>query len=147
GVLTQGSVLTVSSYPNRTSPVLRGKWILENILNTPPPPPPANVPLLDEKSLGVTTSLRQQMETHRSNPVCASCHARMDPLGFALENFDGTGRWRAAADAHVAIDSSGALPDGTKFRGPVELRKILLSYPELFVTTVTEKLFTYALGR
>ena len=107
--------LTVSSYGNRTSPVLRGKWILENILNAPPPPPPADVPSLSEDSIGSVASLRQQLEEHRSNAVCASCHARMDPLGFGLENYDAVGAWRTH-DGKFPIDSSGSLPDGRTFR-------------------------------
>lgn len=147
GLLGQGSILTVTSYPTRTSPVLRGKWILENLLGTPPPPPPANVPDLKAKSDdGTPLSLRQQMEKHRANPACAGCHARMDPLGFALENYDGIGKWRTH-DAKNEIDSSGALPDGTKFHGPAELRKVLLSRRDEFVGNLSEKLLTYALGR
>ena len=148
GLLGQGSILLVTSYPNRTSPVLRGKWVLETILGTPPPPPPANVPSLkDNGENGKILSMRQRMEQHRANPVCASCHSRMDPLGFALENFDGIGRWRTSTEANTPVDSSGVLPDGTKFQGAAELRNILLSKPQQFVTTLTEKLLTYALGR
>jgi hypothetical protein len=147
GLLGQGSILTVTSYANRTSPTIRGKWLLENILGAPPPPPPPNVPSLKPKDdQGKVLSVRESLEAHRANPVCASCHARMDPLGFALENFDAVGKWRTV-DAGTTIDSSGALPDGTKFNGPGELRKILLRRPEEFVTTVTERLLTYALGR
>src|SRR5262249_26989412 len=120
GILTQASVLTVSSYANRTSPVLRGKWILENLLNAPPPPPPPDVPNLDEAVVGKTASLREQLEKHRANPTCASCHARMDPLGFALEHFDAIGRWRAK-DGDFPIDTSGTLPDGRSFKGYEEL--------------------------
>ena len=149
GLLGQGSLLTLTSYATRTSVVLRGKWLLENVLGTPPPPPPPNVPSLkDRGSDGKILSVRQQMEQHRADPVCASCHSRMDPLGFALENFDAVGKWRTTeGPAKTLIDSSGALPDGTKFQGPAELRKLLLSRPDQFVTTVTEKLLTYALGR
>lgn len=148
GLLGKGSILTVTSYPNRTSPVLRGKWVLENILGTPPPPPPPNVPPLPENKDAQRLTMRERMQQHRANPVCASCHARMDPLGFALDNFDAIGGWRTTETAaRVPIDVSGTLPDGTKFQGPVELRKILLSHPEQFVTVVTEKLLTYALGR
>ena len=148
GLLGQGSILTVTSYPNRTSPVLRGKWLLENILGTPPPPPPPNVPALkDRGENGEALSVRQRMEQHRANPACASCHARMDPLGFALENFDGIGRWRATSEAGTPIDPSGMLPDGTRFQGPVGLREIVLGQREQFVSTVTERLLTYALGR
>lgn len=147
GLLGQGSILTVTSYANRTSPVLRGKWVLENILGAPPPPPPPNVPSLrDNGAGGKILTMRERMEAHRANPVCAGCHARMDSLGFALENFDGIGRWRAT-EGSSPIDSSGKLPDGTAFNGPAELRKILLSKRDEFVTTVTERLLTYALGR
>ena len=148
GLLGQGSILTVTSYANRTSPVQRGKWVLENILNAPPPPPPPNIPELkshDEE--GKILPMRQQLEQHRANPVCASCHAVMDPLGFALENFDGTGKWRDT-DANAPIDSSGVLPEGTPFQGPAGLRKVLLlKRRQQFVTTATERLLTYALGR
>ena len=148
GLLGKGSILTVTSYPNRTSPVLRGKWVLENILGTPPPPPPPNVPALPETKETQRLTMRQRMEQHRANPVCASCHSRMDPLGFALDSFDAIGKWRTTETAaKIPIDVSGVLPDGTKFQGPVELRKILRSRPEQFVTVVTEKLLTYALGR
>jgi hypothetical protein len=147
GLLGQGSVLMVTSYGNRTAPTLRGKWLLSNILGAPPPPPPPNIPPLEEKNKeGVLLSMRQQMEQHRANPVCASCHAQMDPLGFALENFDAIGGWRTA-DAGNPIDASGKLPDGTQFQGPAGLREVLLSHPQRFVSTVTEKLLTYALGR
>ena len=147
GLLGQGSILTVTSYATRTSPVLRGKWILENLLGTPPPPPPANVPdLKDHGDDGVKLSLRQQMEKHRANATCAACHARLDPMGFALENFDGVGKWRTN-DAKTAIDASGALPDGTKFSGPVGVRKVLLNHRDDFVAALTSKLLTYALGR
>ncbi len=141
GLLGKGSVLTVTSYPNRTSPTLRGKFILENLLGSPPPPPPPNVPSLNEDKDVSQLSMRQRMELHRASPVCASCHARMDPLGFALENFDGLGRWRAG------VDASGVLPDGTKIDGPVGLRQVLLDKKDQFVTTATERLLTYALGR
>jgi hypothetical protein len=141
GLLTQSSILTVSSYPTRTSPVLRGKWILENILNSPPPPPPPDVPNLDEAAVTSASSLREQLEQHRKNPTCASCHARMDPLGFGLENFDAVGAWRSQ------IDSSGSLPDGRSFKGPVELRAILKADKDAFAEGLTEKLLTFALGR
>ena len=147
GILGHGSLLTVTSYANRTSPVLRGKWVLENILGAPPPPPPPDIPeLKDRDEGGKKLTMRQQMEQHRANPSCMICHARMDPLGFALENFDGIGGWRTT-DANVPIDASGVLPDGTSFEGPVGLRKVLLSRSEEFVTNVTKKLLTYALGR
>ena len=148
GLLGQASILTVTSYATRTSPTLRGKWLLENILGTPPPPPPDNVPSLKDDKDSKVMSMRQRMEQHRANPVCASCHARMDPMGFALENFDAIGRWRTANSTDgTRIDASGVLPDGTKFEGPAELRKILLKEPAQFAGNVTEKLLTYALGR
>jgi len=150
GLLGQGSILTVTSYPNRTAPVIRGKWILDNILGAPPPPPPPNVPnLRRENNEGKVLNMRQQMEQHRENPVCASCHKIMDPLGFALENYDAIGRWRTVdAASNSAIDSSGALPDGTPFQGLAELRQVLIEKRrEDFILTVIEKLLTYALGR
>ena len=148
GLLGQGSILTVTSYANRTSPVLRGKWLLENILGTPPPPPPPNIPALkDSGQDGEALSVRERMEQHRANPACASCHMAMDPLGFALENFDGIGRWRTTSEANTPIDASGVLPDGTRFEGPVGLRELLVSRRQQFVTTVTKRLLTYALGR
>jgi len=146
GVLTQGSVLTVSSYATRTSPVLRGKWILENVLNAPPPDPPAGTPRLDEATVGASASLRQQMEAHRTNPNCAACHARMDPLGFGLENYDAIGAWRTT-DAKFPVDASGVLPDGRTFQGPDDLKVILKSDRDAFAECITEKLLTYALGR
>ncbi|MDO8794957.1 MAG: DUF1592 domain-containing protein [Vicinamibacterales bacterium] len=148
GLLGHGSILTVTSYATRTSPVVRGKWILDNLLGAPPPPPPPNVPTLSEKSAaGAALSMREAMTRHRANPACASCHAQMDPLGFALENFDAVGHWRDRSEAGTPIDASGGLPDGAKFEGVNGLRQVLLSQPERFVTTVTEKLMTYALGR
>jgi len=147
GLFGQGSILTVTSYPNRTSVVQRGKWVLENLLGSPPPPPPPNVPDLKAAPHGKVLSMRQQMEAHRSNPICSSCHSRMDPIGFALENYDGVGRWRDA-DAGGTIDATGTLPDGTEFQGPAGLRQLLLTkYKDDFVRTATEKLLTYALGR
>ena len=147
GLLGQGSILTVTSYPNRTSVVQRGRWILENLLGTPPPPPPADVPELVAKKNGKALSLREQMEQHRANAVCAACHGRMDPIGFALENYDGVGKWRDE-DAGVRIDATGKLPDGTEFSGPAGLTQLMVSkYREDFVRTATEKLMTYALGR
>jgi hypothetical protein len=146
GLLTQASVLTVSSYPNRTSVVIRGKWVLENLLNAPPPPPPPDVPSLDEKGLGVTVSLRQQMEIHRANPVCASCHTKMDPLGFGLENFNAIGQYRSS-EGKFPIDSSGTLPDGRSFKSAVELENLVAQQPRSFAECVTEKMLTYALGR
>lgn len=150
GLLGHGSVLTVTSYPNRTAPVIRGKWILENILGAPPPPPPANVPGLRSKNdSGQILNMRQQMEQHRANPVCASCHKVMDPLGFALENYDAIGKWRTVdAASNSLIDSSGTLPDGTPFVGPDELRAVLIDKrQEEFILTTIEKLMIYALGR
>ncbi len=146
GLLGQGSILTVTSYPNRTSVVLRSKWILENILGTPPPAPPPNVPALKENGDGKQLSMKQLMEQHRANPACASCHKIMDPLGFSLENFDAVGQWRTR-EAAGPIDATGQLADGTPVTGPVDLRKALLKRPEQFVGTVTEKMLTYALGR
>ncbi|MBC7806222.1 MAG: DUF1588 domain-containing protein, partial [Akkermansiaceae bacterium] len=146
GVLTQGSVLTVTSYPNRTSPVLRGKWILDNILDAPPPAPPPGVPNLDVSAVGSAKSLREQLEEHRKNPACASCHSRMDPLGFGLENFDAIGAWRKK-DGEVAIDSSGSLPDGRKFNGPDGLKTVLKTDNAAFVQGLSSKMLTYALGR
>jgi len=147
GLLGKGSILTATSYANRTSPVLRGKWILENILGTPPQPPPPNVPALEETTgNGKPLTMRERMEQHRANPACATCHVQMDPLGFALENFDAIGGWRTT-EAGSPIDSSGVLPDGTQFQGAAGLRKVLLERREEFVMNVTEKLLTYALGR
>ncbi len=147
GLLGKGGIQLVTSYANRTSPVLRGKWVLENILGTPPPPPPPDVPALGEATRdGRPLTMRQRMEQHRANPVCASCHARMDPLGFALENFDAIGRWRDTEEG-VPIDTAGVLPDGTPFQGPAGLREVLLSRRQEFVLNLTEKLLTYALGR
>ena len=148
GLLGHGSILTVTSLATRTSPVVRGKWILENILGTPPPPPPPDVPELPEREeSGEVTSLRARLEAHRANPVCANCHSRMDPLGFALEHFDAVGQWRETDRARLPIDASGALPDGTVFVGLSELRDVLYDRRTDFVTTLTEKLLTYALGR
>jgi Protein of unknown function (DUF1588)/Protein of unknown function (DUF1585)/Protein of unknown function (DUF1592) len=146
GVVTHASVLTVSSYATRTSPVLRGKWILDNLLNAPPPDPPADVPNLDEASLGSTASMRDQLQAHRNNATCAACHRRMDPLGFGLENFDAVGAWRTM-DGKFAIDASGALPDGRTFGGPDELRRILAADRSAFAQALTSKLLIYALGR
>jgi hypothetical protein len=146
GLLGQGSILTISSYANRTSPVLRGKWILENLLGSPPPPPPPNVPQLRDPESGKPMSVRERLAEHRKNPACASCHRVMDPPGFALENYDAVGRWRTQ-DAGASIDASGSFPGGENFTGPLGLQQALLSRPELFVGTVTEKLMTFALGR
>ncbi len=146
GVLTQASVLRVTSYPNRTSVVLRGKYLLENILGAPPPPPPPDVPKLDEGTVGVAKSLRQQMEQHRSDPVCASCHSKMDVLGFGLENYDAIGRWRTT-DGKFPVDSSGAFPNGKSFKGPAEMKALLHENMPEFARCLTEKLLTYSLGR
>jgi mono/diheme cytochrome c family protein len=143
GLLGQGSVLTVSSYANRTSPVLRGKWVLTNIMGTPPPPPPPNVPPLKEISSG---TMRQRMEEHRTNPACGACHKVMDPIGLSLENFDAIGEWRTA-DQGAAIDASGVLADGTTINGASDLLAFLSARPEQFVRTMTRMLMTYALGR
>jgi hypothetical protein len=147
GLLGQGSILTVTSYPNRTSPVVRGRWLLENILGAPPPAPPPDVPSLQEAGAdGKPRSIREQMETHRRNPACAVCHVRMDPLGFSLENFDALGKWRTTIDA-MPIDTSAALPDGTKFDGVAGLRGLLADHQEDFARTFTQRLLAYALGR
>jgi hypothetical protein len=148
GLLGHGSILTATSYTTRTSPVTRGKWVLENILGAPPPPPPPNVPDLNETSAdGKALSMRAAMEQHRANPVCASCHARMDPLGLALENFDAIGMWRTVGADRNPIDASGAMPDGTRFDGPAELRAMLQGRSREFVTALTEKLLVYGVGR
>ena len=148
GLLGHGSVLTVTSYANRTSPVLRGKWILENIVGTPPPPPPQNVPpLKDTDTDGRVLSMRERMAQHRANAACASCHQLMDPAGLSLENFDAIGRWRIRTESGSAVDASGGLPDGSTFSGMSGLRSALLRKPDLFVGTLTEKLMTYGLGR
>ncbi len=146
GVLTQASVLAITSYPTRTSPVLRGKWIMENVLNTPPPPPPPGVGSLDEKGGPLSGTMRQQMERHRANPICAGCHVRMDPLGFALENYDAVGHWRTQ-DASQPIDSTGVLPNGKKFTGSAQLKSILAANRNAFAECLTEKMMIYALGR
>jgi hypothetical protein len=139
-------VLTVSSYATRTSPVLRGKWILENLLDAPPPDPPADVPNLDETTIGTSASMRAQLEEHRKDPTCASCHRRMDPLGFGLENFDAVGAWRTM-EGKFPIDATGTLPNGKTFEGPEELRAILAADRDAFARALTSKLLTYALGR
>jgi hypothetical protein len=147
GLLGQGSVLTVTSYPNRTSPVLRGKWVLENLIGAPPPSPPPDVPALNENTPGLAAlSVRDRLIQHRADPACSGCHAVMDPLGFSLENFDAIGRYRAK-DASGIIDSSGELADGTPVKDAVSLEQTLMQHPEYFVDTFTEKLLTYALGR
>jgi hypothetical protein len=147
GVLSQASVLTVTSNPTRTSPVKRGKWVLENILGTPPPPPPAEVPPLEEEAGAVASgSLRERMEQHRAKAECAICHNRMDPLGFGLENYDGIGRWRTE-DEKFAIDPSGVLPGGQSFLGPRDLKAVLKSRQDEFARCLAEKMLTYGLGR
>jgi hypothetical protein len=146
GILAHASILTVSSYSTRTSPVLRGKWILENLLNAPPPAPPPGVPPLDETKAGQSGTLRQQMEEHRKNPACASCHASMDPLGFGLENFNAIGAWRTE-DGKFPVDASGALPDGRSFQTPAELKALLKADRDAFIRGLTEKLLMYAIGR
>lgn len=147
GLLRQGSILTVTSYATRTSPVLRGKWIMDNLMGVPPPPPPAVVPALKEKSsAGKNLSIREKMAEHRDNPACSGCHQLMDPVGFALENYDAIGRWRTMDDM-FPVDNAGGLPDGSKFSGVSGLQKAILNRPEVFATTFTEKLLTYALGR
>jgi hypothetical protein len=149
GLLGQGSILTVTAHGDRTSPVLRGKWILENVLGVKPPPPPPNVPALKDQDNagGKILSMRERMVAHRASPTCASCHQLMDPVGLATENFDATGRWRTQDETKKAIDASGGLPDGAMFDGMAELREALRQRSELFTYTLTEKLLTYALGR
>jgi hypothetical protein len=146
GLLGKGGVLLVTSHTDRTSPVVRGKWILENLLGTPPPPPPPDVPPFPDNTGQKPRSVRDRMEQHRATPSCAACHKLMDPLGFALENFDAVGKWRTR-DAGSPIDASGQLTDGTPVDGVVSLRLALSRRPEVFVGTLTEKLMTYALGR
>ena len=147
GLLSQASILTVTSYATRTSPVIRGKWILSNLLDSPPPPPPPVVPELKPSSVGGKfLTIRERMAEHRDNAACAGCHRLMDPLGFALENYDAVGRWRAT-EGGLAVDASGNLPDGSKFIGATGLQHALLSRPELLISAISEKLATYALGR
>jgi len=146
GILRQGSILTVTSYATRTSPVIRGNWVLENIIGTAPPPPPPDVPALEENKVDATLSMRERLASHRANPACASCHDLMDPVGFALENFDAVGRWRQYENGGD-IDVSGGLPDGSVFSGVENLENGLLERPEMFVQTLTQKLLTFALGR
>jgi hypothetical protein len=146
GLLRQGSILTVTSYATRTSPVIRGKWILENILGTPPPPPPANIPALKDNTISSTLSVRERLAEHRANIACAGCHKLMDPAGFSLENFDAVGRWRTVEEGRP-VDVTGGLPDGSKFEGVNGLEQALQKRPEMFVGTLTEKLLTFALGR
>jgi hypothetical protein len=147
GLLTQASILTITSNPTRTSPVKRGKWILEQILGTPPPPPPPGVPdLKEDKSAELSGPLRQRMEQHRANPSCASCHSRLDPLGFGLENFDAVGAWRDR-DGKYPIDSSGKLPSGESFQGEKTLKRILKGREREFARCLARKMLTYAIGR
>jgi hypothetical protein len=146
GILSHASVLTVSSYPTRTSPVIRGKYLLQNILGAPPPAPPPDVPVLDEGAVGNTGTLRQQLEKHRSNPTCAACHNRMDALGFGLENYDAIGRWRTM-DGKFPIDVSGTFPNGKSFATPAEMRELLKGDLPDFARCLTGKMLTYALGR
>ena len=146
GIVTQASILSISSYATRTSPVLRGKWVLDNLLGAAPPPPPDNIPPLVEKDLGTAASMRQRLEQHRANPSCAVCHDRMDPIGFGLENYDAAGAWREK-DGNFEIDASGTLPDGRSFRGAKGLKQILRDDAAAFARTFTQKLMTYALGR
>jgi hypothetical protein len=146
GIVTQGSILTLSSYATRTSPVLRGKWVLETLLGTSPPPPPGDVPLLDEANLGAAATVRQRLEQHRANAACGACHNQMDPLGFSLENYDAAGRWRTK-DGSFDVDSAGTLPDGRTIAGAKGLKEILKSQSDVFTRNVTVKLLTFALGR
>jgi Protein of unknown function (DUF1592)/Protein of unknown function (DUF1588)/Protein of unknown function (DUF1585)/Protein of unknown function (DUF1595) len=146
GVLTQGAILTVSSYPTRTSPPVRGKWVLENLLGTPPPPPPDDVPSLNESNLGTEVSMRERLEQHRKDPSCSPCHNLMDPLGFGLENYDAVGAWRTH-DGKFPIETAGTLPGGQSFTGSKGLKEILKGKSDAFVHNVTEKLLTYSLGR
>ncbi|HEX5102216.1 MAG TPA: DUF1592 domain-containing protein, partial [Pirellulaceae bacterium] len=146
GLLRQGSILTVTSYATRTSPVIRGKWVLENLLGSPPPPPPANVPDLKDNTVSSRLSVRERLAEHRANATCANCHNLIDPAGLSLENFDAVGRWRTLEEGRP-INASGGLPDGSSFAGVAGLERALLDRPELFVQTLTEKLLTFALGR
>jgi hypothetical protein len=148
GLLGKGAVLLVTSHATTTSPVLRGKWVLENLLGSPPPPPPPDVPALrEDEPGGPRRTMREQMEQHRNSPACASCHKAMDPFGFALENFDVVGAWRTANQTGAVIDAADVLPNGARVDGVAGLRKALLERPDVFVRTLTEKLFVYALGR
>ena len=146
GLFRHGSILSLTSYANRTSPVIRGHWILENILGTPPPPPPPNIPALEDAKVDASLPIRDRLAVHRANPACASCHNLMDPVGFALENFDALGQVRYFEDGHE-VDASGGLGDGSEFDGVAGLEAAILARPELFVGTLTEKLMTFALGR
>jgi hypothetical protein len=146
GLLRQGSILTVTSYATRTSPVIRGKWILENLMGMPPPPQPPNVPALADNTVSASLPMRERLAQHRANAACASCHKLMDPVGFALENFDAVGRWRTTEEGRP-VDAAGGAPDGSEFVGVGGLEEALVKRPELFVGTLTEKLLTFALGR
>jgi hypothetical protein len=146
GLLRHGSILTVTSYATRTSPVIRGKWILGNLVGTPPPPPLPDVPALDDNTVSAGLPVRERLQQHRTNATCATCHSVIDPVGFALENFDAVGRWRTREEGRP-VDASGGLPDGSRFVGVRGLEEGLLKRPEIFVGTLTEKLLTFALGR
>jgi len=146
GLLRQGSILTVTSYATRTSPVLRGKWVLENLLGMPPPPPPADVPALKDNTVAANLTVHERLAAHRSNPQCQSCHSVIDPIGFALDQFDAIGRWREMEEGRP-IDCSGRLPDGSRFEGVTGLEQALRRRPELFVRALTENLLMFGLGR
>ena len=146
GILTQGAVLIISSYATRTSPVIRGKWVLDTLLGAAPPPPPPGIPALVETDLGTAASMRQRLEQHRANPSCAACHNAMDPIGFGLENYDAAGAYRTK-DGNFDVDSSGTLPDGRSFTGAKGLKQVLRGQTDAFTRNFTEKLLTYALGR
>jgi hypothetical protein len=148
GLLTQASILTLTSYPNRTSPVIRGKWVLENLLDAAPPPPPPDVPKLAETvQAEMSGTMRQRMEQHRTNPNCITCHSQMDPIGFGLENYDAIGAWRDRDINNVVIDASGVLPDGSAFNGAGGLKDILMDRKDEFCRCLTDRMLTYALGR
>src|SRR5258708_13412354 len=149
GLLGKGAILTVTALPNRTSPVVRGKWVLQNLLGTPPPDPPPNVPALEENGSQGTKvrTMRARLEQHRANPVCASCHKVMDPIGFALESFDAVGKYRTDDENFESIDTTGAYADGTRIDGLAGLRQVLVNHSDQFLVNVTNTLLTYALGR
>jgi hypothetical protein len=150
GLLGHGSVLSLTALATRTSPVFRGVYVLTTFMNTPPPPPPPDVPALEESNQGKDTakkSVREQLELHRQNPACASCHRLIDPPGFALENFNSIGQWRTTTEYGAKIDAEGVLADGARLSGPVQLRQAIVGRPEAFATVVTERMMTYALGR